>query len=73
MVSAVGRLLVSVTVCTDASPMTAGTKFRLVGETRTVPSPVPESGTVCGLFGALSVKVSDAAAAAPAAVGLKET
>jgi hypothetical protein len=65
-------LFVNVTVCGALVVPTATLpKFRLVGEAATVPVPVPESVTDCGLFDALSVMVSDAGAATPAAVGLK--
>lgn len=70
--SEVDLLFVTVTVCGALVVPTATLpKFRLPGKAVTGTIPVPESGTVCGLFDALSVMVSDAGAAAPTAVGLK--
>jgi hypothetical protein len=75
-VSVVVPVLVSVMVCCGLEvPTVCALKVKLVGDRVTAPDaivPVPESGTFCGLFAALSVNVRDAVLV-PLAVGLKVT
>lgn len=73
IVSALAPVFLSVTVCVaDVEPTLVEVKVRLVGERLTAgaPAPVPLRATVCGEFGALSLKLS-VAVKVPAAVGLK--
>jgi hypothetical protein len=70
MVIEVDLLFVNVTVCGALVVPTATLpKFRLADESATCTTPVPESGTVCGLFTALSV-MDRVPGCAPNAVGV---
>ena len=72
-VNATVWLLVKVTAGgVPLEPTNTAPKFRLVAESVTGATPVPDSVTFCGLFAALSVSVTDALRA-PKAEGVKLT